>query len=83
MTLEHVCYSGVSPSTPAARPGDDMRHRPRAGRPVRSDSSNRTVADREGGDMLMRNPGKGLRELTQRRHVDLVRVSSALCRRTV
>ncbi|MFF2522179.1 putative leader peptide [Streptomyces liangshanensis] len=31
-----------------------------------------------GGDVLMRD----LRELTRRRHVDLVRVSSALCLRT-
>ncbi|MEU7206563.1 putative leader peptide [Streptomyces sp. NPDC045470] len=30
-----------------------------------------------GGDVLMKKPER----LTQRRHVDLVRVSSALCRR--
>ncbi|WP_443073490.1 putative leader peptide [Streptomyces sp. NBC_01429] len=37
---------------------------------------------RKGGGAAMRDPMNDLRELTRRRHVDLVRVSSALCRRT-
>ncbi|MEU5585118.1 MULTISPECIES: putative leader peptide [Streptomyces] len=38
----------------------------------------RTAELLRGGDVLMKKPG----QLTQRRHVDLVRVSSALCRRS-
>ncbi|WP_443333778.1 putative leader peptide [Streptomyces sp. CB02923] len=38
----------------------------------------RTAELLRGGDVLMKKSG----QLTQRRHVDLVRVSSALCRRS-
>ncbi|MFD7664000.1 putative leader peptide [Streptomyces sp. NPDC059788] len=47
-----------------------------AGREKDRPGRGRTVELLRGGDVLMKKPGR----FTQRRHVDLVRVSSALCR---
>ncbi|WP_392896581.1 putative leader peptide [Streptomyces sp. LN699] len=54
-----------------------MPNRPRCVPAVRSMAMGLSCV-RKGGDVAMRNPGNPA-GLTRRRHVDLVRVSSALC----
>ncbi|MFF5566432.1 putative leader peptide [Streptomyces sp. NPDC012623] len=60
-------------------PGRIYRIDPGAGPEVRSWFMGLSNS-RKGGGAAMRDRVNDLRELTRRRHVDLVRVSSALCR---